>query len=326
MALFKHGRRLRASLLLACAAACGVPSFAQTYPDKPITLIVPYPPGAAVDRVARGLSLELGKRLGQSVIVDNVAGASGTVAGKRMLRTQPDGYTLMIGTVNELVVAPPVMKAGYTARDFTPIAKISNNSTVLVAHPGFGANTVDELIELGRKSREHLLSGATGTATMQTFGGTMLADAGGFKMTHVVYKGGSPLLNDLVAGQVQLGTIALTSALPFIRDGKLKAIGIISMHRDPTAANIPTVNEGKTVRNVQADLWTGLIGPARMPPAVVARLSSTVREIMASASYREAEFKSGSVVAEFAEPAAFGKFLAQEEERVRPLLANVKPE
>lgn len=324
-----HIRRLGTSLLAALpvlAVTPVLPAFAQPYPDKPITLVVPYPPGAAVDRVARALSPELGKRLGQSVIVENVAGASGTLAGKRVLRAQPDGYTLLIGSVNELVVAPPVLKAGYSARDFTPVTKISNNSTVLVAHPSFAANNIDELIELTRKSREPLLSGATGTATMQTFGGTMLADAGGFKMNHVVYKGGSPLLNDLVSGQVQIGTISLTSALPFIRDGKLKAIGVISMHRDPTAATIPTVNEGKVVKNIQADLWTGVVGPAHMPPAVVTRLSSALREIMASPSYREAEFKSGSVVAEFAEPPVFGRFLVQEEDRLRPLLANVKPE
>lgn len=316
-------RRLIASLFIVALVG---PAFAQSYPDKPITLVVPYPAGAAVDRVARGLSLELGKRLGQSVIVENVAGASGTLAGKRVLRAQPDGYTLLIGTVNELVVAPPVLKAGYSTRDFTPIAKISNNSTVLVAHPSFGANNIDELIQLARKSRDPLLSGATGTATMQTFGGTMLADAGRFKINHVVYKGGAPLLNDLVAGQVQIGTIALTSALPFIRDGKLKALGIISTHRDPTASAIPTVNEGKLVKGVEADLWTGLLGPANMPPAVVARLSGILNEIIASPAYRDAEFRSGSVVSEFADPSAFRHFLTKEEDRLRPLLANVKPE
>lgn len=301
-------------------------AFGQTYPEKPVTLVVPYPAGAAVDRVARGLAPELGKRLGQNVIVENVAGASGTLAGKRVLRAQPDGYTLLIGTVNELVVAPPVLKAGYSTKDFTPIAKISNNSTVLVAHPSFGANNVDELIQIARKTPEPLLSGATGTATMQTFGGTMLADAGGFKINHVVYKGGAPLLNDLVAGQVKIGTIALTSALPFIRDGKLKALGVISTHRDPTAPGIPTVNEGKLIKGVEADLWTALLGPANMPPVVVARLSGALKEILASSSYRDAEFKSGSAVAEFAEPEAFRQFLVKEENRLRPLLANVKPE
>jgi len=316
-------RRLIAPFFM--AALIG-PALAQSYPDKPVTLVVPYPAGAAVDRVARGLSLELGKRLGQSVIVENVAGASGTLAGKRVLRAQPDGYTLLIGTVNELVVAPPVLKAGYSTKDFTPVARISNNSTVLVAHPSFGANNIDELIQLAKKSQEPLLSGATGTATMQTFGGTMLADAGGFKINHIVYKGGAPLLNDLVAGQVQIGTIALTSALPFIRDGKLKALGIISTHRDPTALAIPTVNEGKLVKGVEADLWTGLLGPANMPPAVVARLSGVLSEIMASPAYRDAEFKSGSVVADFADPGAFRQFLIKEEDRLRPLLAHVKPE
>lgn len=314
-------------LALGCAlAAASSLAWSQGYPERPITLVVPYPAGAAVDRIARSLAIELGKKLGQTVIVDNAGGASGTVGGKRVLRAPPDGYTLLMGTVNDTIIAPMVMKPGYAASDFTPITRLSLNSTLLVAHPSFPANTIDELVAMGRKSDQPLLAGAAGTAMMQTFGGTMLADAGGFKISNVVYKGGAPLLNDLMAGQVQFGTIALPSALPLLRDGKLKALGVISARRDPTASNVPTVNESKSIKGVEADIWTGVLGPARLPPAVVARLSNAMRDVMADAAYRDAEFRAGSVVADFASPAAFGQFLLREEERLKPIVANVKVE
>lgn len=320
-----HHPTLRRRLAIALAFAVLAPSaWSQTYPDKPITLVVPYPAGAAVDRVGRALAVEMGKRLGKSIVVDNVAGASGTIGAKKVQRSPADGYTLLLGTVNDMLVAPVALKSGYSAKDFTPIAKLSLNSTALVAHPSLPANNVDELAALAKRAKEPLLSGATGSAMMQTIGGTLVADAAGFKIEHVVYKGGAPLLNDLVGGQVKVGTIALTSALPMVRDGKLKVLGVISDHRDPTAPQIPTVNEGKAVKGVSADLWTGLFGPANLPAPIVARLASAVRDVLADPAYRDGEFKAGSVVAEAGEPQGFAKYLRQEEARLQPLLANVK--
>jgi len=311
---------------LAALALIAVATFAnaQAYPDKPITLVVPYPAGAAVDRVGRALGLELQKRLGQPVVIDNVGGASGTIGAKKVQRAAPDGHTLLLGTVNDMLVAPAVLKAGYTSKDFTPLSRLSINTTVLVANPAFPANTVDELVGLAKRNKEPLLAGAAGAAMMQTIGGTLLAEAGSFNIEHVVYKGGAPLLNDLLGGQVQVGTIALMSALPMIRDGKLKAIGIISQHRDPTAPNIPTVNEGKTVKGVEADLWTGLLGPAGLPAPVVARLNTALRDIMTDAAYRDSEFKAGGVVTEPNDSKAFASYLQREEERLKAVLANVK--
>jgi len=314
-------RRMLAALVLTGASSL---ASAQSYPDKPITLVVPYPAGAAVDRVGRALSLELQKRLGQPVVIDNVGGASGTLGAKKVQRAPADGYTLLLGTVNDMLIAPVVLKAGYTSKDFTPLARLSINTTVLVANPAFPANSADELVQLAKRNKQPLLAGATGTAMMQTVGGTLLAEAGGFNIEHVVYKGGAPLLNDLLGGQVQVGTIALMSALPMIRDGKLKAIGIISQHRDPTAPNIPTVNEGKAVKGVEADLWTGLLGPAGLPAPAVARLNAALREIMTDAAYRESEFKAGGVVAEPNDSKAFAAYLQREEERLKAVLANVK--
>ena len=315
--------RRTAAVALAALAFASLSS-AQTYPDRPITLVVPYPAGAAVDRVGRALGAELQRRLGQPVVIDNVAGASGTIGAKKVQRAAPDGYTLLVGTVNDMLVAPAVLKAGYTTMDFTPVTRLSQNTTVLVAHPGFGANTADELVALARRRTEPLLAGATGVAMMQTIGGTLLAQAGGFRIDHVPYKGGAPLLTDLISGQVPLGTIALTSALPMIREGRIKAIGIISSHRDPTAPNIPTVNEGRSVKGVEADLWTGLLGPAGMPEPVVARLNAVLRDIMSDAAYRDTEFKAGSVVVEPNDGKAFRQFLQREETRLKPSLAEVK--
>jgi tripartite-type tricarboxylate transporter receptor subunit TctC len=321
MTLTSSLRHLLAALFV---IALSSPASSQSYPDRPITLVVPFPAGAATDRLARGVANELSKRLGQSVIVENVGGASGTLAGRRVVRAPADGYTLLLGTANDTVVAPIAMKAGYTTGDFTPIAKLSLNTTVLVAHPDFPANSIDELVAMGRKSEKPLLAGAAGVAMMQTIGGMLLADAGGFKIESVVYKGGAPLLNDLIAGQVQFGTVALPSALPFIRSGKLKALGVISVRRDPTANDIPTVNEGQSVKGVEVDLWTGLFAPPNLPEPIVNRLSAALRDMMADQAYRDSEFRAGSVVADFAPAASFKTFVESEEARMKPIVSAVK--
>lgn len=315
----------RRALLAAIALTAAVPqAWSQAYPDKPITLVVPYPAGASVDRIGRVLALELGKRLGKPVVVENIGGASGTIGAKKVQRAPADGYTLLVGSVNDLIVGPAAFKAGYSVRDFTPIARLSTNSTVLVAHPGLPANNVDELAALVKRGGKPLLIGATGAAMMQTIGGKLVADAAGFEITNVVYKGGAPLLNDLAGGQVQVATIALTGALPMIRAGKLKVLGVISAQRDPTAPEIPTVNEGKTVKGVEADLWTGLFGPAGMPAPVVARLAAAMREVLADPAYREGEFKAGSIAAEGVDPRRFQQSLESEEKRLQPVLANLE--
>jgi tripartite-type tricarboxylate transporter receptor subunit TctC len=320
MPIFSRRTALAAALLGVIAPH----AFGQAYPTKPITLVVAYPAGAAVDNIGRSLAAELSKHLGQSVVVENAGGASGTIGAAKVRRSAPDGYTLMVGTVNEMLVAPTVMKSGYSVGDFTPIAKLTFNSTVVVAHPSFPANSVDELVDLARRSKEPLLMGATGAAVMQTVGGMMLADAAGIKITNVVYKGGAPMATDLMGGQVKVGTIALPSVLQLIRDGKLKALGVISNHRDPTAPDIPTVNEGKAVKGITADLWTGLVGPANLPAPVVSRLSAAMREILADPKFRESQLKSGSVSAEFEDPTAFSRYLMEEKTRLAPVLAKVE--
>lgn len=134
------------------------------------------------------------------------------------------------------------------------------------------------------------------------------------------------MVSDLLAGQIKVGTVALPSVLPHIRSGKLKAIGLISIRRDPTAPDIPTVNEGRAVKGVEADLWTGLVGPANLPAPIVARLSVAMREILADPKYREAQLKAGSIPAELEGATPFGPYVIAEQTRLAPVLANIKPE
>ncbi|WP_439589044.1 Bug family tripartite tricarboxylate transporter substrate binding protein [Hydrogenophaga sp.] len=322
----QHPLLLRRGVLamFVAMAVTSTPLQAQSYPEKPVTLVVPFPPGAVTDRVGRALALEMSKRLGQPVVVENVGGASGTLAGQKVLRAQPDGYTLLLGTVNDMMMAPIAMKqAGYAAKDFTPIARLFSVPTILVAHPSFPANNSDELVEYAKKNNGVIPLGATGMATLQTFGGIMFANAAGFKFNVIAYKGGGPLMTDLVGGHVQVGTIALSSALSLIRQGKLKSLGVISLKRDPTAPEIATVNEGKVVKGVEADLWGGLAAPPNLPPAIVAKLSAVMREVLADQAFRETEARNGNVLVEYADPNAFRQFLVKDDVKLRAIAATV---
>lgn len=317
----------RRSLLTATLLAALVPqAHSAGYPERPLTLVVAYPAGAAVDRAGRTFAQQLEKQLGQPVIVENIAGASGTLGAKKLVRSAADGYTLLMGTNNEVIISPAAMKAGYGAKDFTPVSRIGYDTTVVVASKSFAPNSVDELVKLAKSSTAPVLLGVAGIATMQTFGAALLAEAAGVKFDNVVYKGGAPLVNDLLGGQVQVGTIALSSVLPHIQQGRLKALGVISAKRHPSAPQIPTVNESQFVKGVEADLWIGLFAPAKLPAPVLARLAGSMRAIVADAGYRESEMRAGALVADFMEPADFQRFVLNEQERLRPLLANVKVE
>lgn len=316
----------RAMLAVALGAVLPASAWSAGYPERPITLVVPYAAGAAVDRAGRSLAQQLEKRLGQPVVVENVAGGSGTLGARRALRSPADGYTVVLGTINDLVIAPSVIKPGYTLQDFTPLAKTGLDTTVLVAHPSFPANSADEVVKLARGAAAPLQIGVPGNATMQTFAATLLADAGGFKVQHIVYKAGSPLVTDLLGAQVQVGTIALSSVLPLIRQGKLKGLGVLSSRRHASAPEIPSVNEGQLLKGVQADLWTGLLAPGKLPPEVLARLAAAIEDTMRDPAFKESELRAGFMVPDFEDADSFRKFIVHEQTRLKLVIANVKVE
>ncbi|SEF22130.1 tripartite tricarboxylate transporter substrate binding protein [Variovorax sp. NFACC27] len=302
-------------------AAVGVCQASEPYPAKPITLIVPYPPGAAVDTAGRLIAQDLGKRLGQQVVIENVGGASGTIGAKKALRAPADGYTLMLGNVSDMVLAPMIVKdAKYEGSDFAPIAKMLGGTAVLVAKPSFPANTTDELIAYAKANPEKVSMGSTGSATFQTLAALIFQQKAGIKFVEVPYKGGAPMTVDLMGGQLDLGAIALPSVLQYIRQGKLKSLGVLSAQRDINAPDLPTVNESRHVKDVGAIMWAGIVGPPKLPAEVVEKLNRTINEMMRSADFRQAHAQLGSITFEPSTPADFHKFISEEQVRYRQLI------
>lgn len=322
--MFNLLTRRQLAMLVASMALVGGMVQAETFPSKPVTMVVPFAAGAATDRAARSIAKQLEKQLGQPLVVENVAGASGTLGAKRLLRSQADGYTIMLGTINDLVIGQAVMKPGYTLDDFTPLARTGMDMTVLVAHPSFPAQNADELVKMARAAAIPLQIGVPGQATVQTYGANLLAEAGDFKIQTVPYKAGTPLITDLLGGQIQIGTIALSSVLPQIRAGKLKAIGVLSDRRHTSAPEIPTVNEGKMLKGVNADLWVAVVAPKGLSAAVSQRFGEALGKILADPVFRADELRAGFMIPDIQTPAQTSQFMAQEYRRLKKLIDNTK--
>jgi tripartite-type tricarboxylate transporter receptor subunit TctC len=322
----RHPFRARRALLIAAAALCWQPVHAQAAADKPITLIVPNAAGGAADNLARSIAEELGKRLRQTVIVENLGGASGALAAQRVLRAAPDGQTLLFGTTSDMVVTPIANRnAGYSARDFTPIAKVGVTPMTLVARPGLAANA-DQLAALARSKPNGLSVGTTGTASLQAFAAVALQRAAGIDLLGVPYKGGAPLLNDLLGGQIDLGVMTLPGAMVQVRAGKLVMMGVLSAERAPAAPELPTINESQAFKGVSIEIWAGLAGPPGLPAPVVERLSRAVQEVLTDKDFSERRAKLGDVAVPWAPAAEFGRFLVAEDERYRALASGLKLE
>lgn len=204
------------------------------YPERAITLVVPNAAGGAADSLARSMADELGKRLGQTIIVENVGGASGAIGAQKVLRSAPDGYTLLFGTTSDMVVTPIANKAaGYSVRDFTPLAKVGVTPMTLTARPSLGVTTLDQMVALARQKPDGLTVGTTGSASLQAFATVALQRAAGIDLLGIPYKGGAPLLNDLLGAKIDLGVMTLPAALPHVRSGKLTFLGVLSEARHP---------------------------------------------------------------------------------------------
>lgn len=327
MSVARSFRRVAHALLLAAAFVAASPvAVAQgSYPDKPITLVVPNAAGGAADNLARSLAEELSRRLGQSVIVENLGGASGAIGAQRVLRSPADGHTLLFGTTSDMVVTPIVNRtAGYTARDFTPIARVGVTPMTFVARPGLGVSTLDQLVALAKQKPNGLTVGSTGNASLQAFAAVALQRAAGIDLLGVPYKGGAPLMNDLLGGQVDLGMLTLPAALGQVRAGKMTMLGVLSDKRSLSAPDLPTVNESQSVKGVVVEIWAALAGPPNLPAPVVERLSRAVQAILADPDFTERRARLGDTAVVPTSPAEFGRFLQAEDDRYRLLATGMK--
>ncbi|OZI48291.1 Bug family tripartite tricarboxylate transporter substrate binding protein [Bordetella genomosp. 4] len=273
-------RILRAAALCSTALASAFTFPAQAaYPEKPITLIVPFPAGSGTDAVGRIFAAELGQILGQQVIVENKPGANATIAAQFVARAKPDGYTLFVTTNTSHSAAPFLMKnVPYDpVKDFTPIARGGNLPFLLVANPKQPYTTVKELIDYARKNPGKVTY-ASGNSTGIVAGGT-LAHRAGIDILHVPYKGTPQALTDLVGGQVNIMFTDLASGLPFVQSGQLRALAVSTAERSTIVPDLPSMREAG-VSDFDLNSWNGYFGPAGLPPEIVTKLNAAINQIV----------------------------------------------
>jgi tripartite-type tricarboxylate transporter receptor subunit TctC len=301
-------KRALAVLLLSGHAA-----MAQDYPARPIRIIVPFTPGAGVDIVGRAVAQSLNEAWKQPVVIDNRPGAGGTIAGELVARGNADGYTLLLGNVSTLAIAPALNpKLPYSPlRDFAPITLITTSENVLVLHPSVPATTLRELIMYAKANPQKLNYGSSGNGTTSHLGGAMFASMTGTEMTHVPYKGSGPMLTDLLAGQLQLSFSSVPTALPHIKSGRLRALAVTLLARSTVLPDLPTVQEAAGLKGFELSLWQGIVAPAATPRAIVMKLNQQI-----AGSLRTPEMKAKLTVqgleAVGNTPEQFGAYIGEE--------------
>lgn len=303
---------------------------AQSYPAKPITLIVPFAAGGGVDATARLLTAKLGEQLKQPVVIENVAGAAGTIGTQRVARSPADGYTLLFAVASPLNVAPLVAPSAVrydSFKDFVPVATVGTSPFVLIGKPALPARTTAELIQLAKAQPGKLNFGTDGVGTSLHITAEMFKQRAGIDLMHVPYKSGPQVLTDVAGGQVDLAVLPLSLALPFVKDGKVKAFGVTSLARAAIAPAIPTLAESPELKGMEMDAWLGVLAPAGTPASVTA---AWVSALDASLKDPEVIRKLGDIAVKpqlIAGP-AFADYLAKERKTIAGVVqtAGIKVE
>ncbi len=285
------------TLLVSFALAAGVVQ-AQTYPSKPVRVIVPFPPGGTTDIVARLVADQFAATLGQPAVVENRAGAGGSVGATEIARAAPDGYTLGLATVSTHGVNPAINpKLPYDPlRDFTPISNLATVPNVVSAHPAAGINDLKGLIEKAKASPGKITYASAGMGSLSHMLGELFKSSTSTDLLHVPYKGSGPALNDTLGGQVSIFFDNLSSSLPHILSGKLRALAVSSPTRLDVLPNVPTFAEAG-VPQLNDPSWFGLIGPPNLPQPVLAKVHEAVTQALASNEVRERMRQAGAVPA-----------------------------
>ena len=309
----------------------GVAAFhaaAQTYPAKPIRIIVSYPAGGANDIVARSVGQKLNELLGASIVVDNRAGAGGTIGADVAAKAPADGYTLLMAAGAHTLAPSLYIKLPYDiARDFAPVSISAKSTYLLVVHPSVPATSVKELIALARAKPGGLNYASSGIGAPPHLAGEMFNTLAGVKMVHVAYKGDTPAIADLLGGHVDLAFLAVSATSPHIKAGKLKALAVTSAQRTPVMPELPTIAEAGGLKDFDISTWWGLLAPAGTSPDVVNKLAVVMAKIAAMPDVK-ARFSELGVEAAANTPEQFSAFIKAEIQKFSALakLAGIKPE
>ena len=309
----------RTRLAVALAALCAGAATAQSYPAKPIRIVVPYAPGGAVDIIARATAQELGKRVSQRVIVDNRTGAGGNVGSDIVAKSVPDGYTLLMASPANTINPSLYAKMPYKPlRDLATVALIAQVPAVLIANKALPVQNVKQLVTLAKSRPGALTYGSGGAGTTEHLASEMFKMAASIDMLHVPYKGGAQVMTDLIGGQIAMMFINMVGALPQIQGGKVKALAVAGATRSPTLPDVPTVVESG-YKDFVVSVWWGVMGPSSMPREVVALLN---REIVAGLNSPEMKERLQALSAQpiGGTSEQFATFFASETKRWAPIV------
>jgi tripartite-type tricarboxylate transporter receptor subunit TctC len=311
-----------AALSLAGESALGQ----ATFPNRTIRVIVPFPAGGTTDLLARLFAQRMSEGLGQSVLVENMGGAGGSVGADAVAKAEPDGHTLLFHNLTFSTTTASLEFAGRARhnieKDFAPISLAANVPMLLVANPAVPAKDLKEFVALAKQGKQPLFYGSTGPGSIMNFAGEVLKRDAGITMDHVPFRGAAPLVQELVAGRVQFGGDQLSTALEHVRSGALKPMGTLAASRIPILPDVPTVRESG-FPNMEMRGWNGFFAPARTPEPVIARLH---QEIEKAAKHPDVQKRLAEVGAEAvgSSPAELAQVVREQIAQVRPLMAELK--
>jgi tripartite-type tricarboxylate transporter receptor subunit TctC len=303
-------------LIPACLMAIATQvAFAQTapYPNKPIKLLVGFAPGGAADYVARNVGIALGQSLGQSIIIENKPGAGSSIAAEQVAKSAPDGYTILIASPSSISVNPALNpKLGYKASDLVPVSKLTSSPLVIAVNPSTGITSVKDLIARAKKNPGELNYATSGNGSAPHLGAALFSQIADVKMTHIPFKGGSPAVQSVIAGDTQLTFGTPPSVLPMIQAGRLTGLGISSRERSSLAPNLPGMREAGLPEFV-IDFWYGFFVPVGTPAPIIQKLFEATQATLQQPSIKAALAREGTDVSLSSSPAQFAAFLAQDE-------------
>ena len=296
-------------ILTATTAVFTSSAQAQPYPHKPIRLVIGFAPGGAADYVARTLAEPMGRSLGQSVVVDNRAGAGSSIAADFVAKAPADGYTLLIASPSSISVNPSLNpKLSYSAKDLVPVARVTTSPLVVAVHPGTGITSMQDLIKTAKAKPGTLNYSTSGNGSAPHLGAAHFSRVTGVDMVHIPFKGGAPAIQSVIAGEVQLTFGTPPSVLPMVQAGRLRAIGVTSPQRSPLVPDIPGMNESG-LSNYSINFWYGLFVPVGTPPDVIKRVFDAAQEALARPEVKAALAREGTETAMSKSPEDFAAFL-----------------
>jgi tripartite-type tricarboxylate transporter receptor subunit TctC len=299
------------SLMAALWIAFALPAAAQSFPNKPIRMLVGFAPGGTNDILARVIAQRLNDALGQPVVVDNKPGATGVIASEMVARAAPDGHTLLLGSTGSQTIVPALQKLPYDpVNDLLPVSLVGMAGLALVVNPNVPANTVRELVELARSKPGKLTYASSGNGSTLHFGGELFKVLAGVHIVHIPYKGNAPALTDVMSGQVDMAFSAVPPVLPHVKAGKLRMLGVSTITRMPGLENVPTIAEAG-VPKYEMSTWYGVFAPGGTPAAITERLAAEIAKAVNEPQVRE-QFLAQSVEPKANTPVEFRKLVNDE--------------